>query len=382
MKPATPAPAMLVSDVRARLSALGFDAPLTAESVGLVSSLLDALILERDKSRGLSATAEAQAQALFTAEKTGPPLRREIARLLRENIRLHSEMIGTSERAEAALKEEDLAAATLRGKARDLTFLVSNLRSRVQALERENAGLREAASRSFEINGVVLPSGHEVRWHGRKERMEAHSPVEPAPPEAALLARRSVAVDEGERLVPAAEPAPRPRRRGQLCHASARRDPRGAQLRARRQTGRGARSGQTREAAVTQLSEQLAAALEAGPPAEARRVEQQAHAAVVAQLNSQVDFLNTRCHQLEQALLHEQGTSRARALDESERRQYAEAIEELRQEKQRLHQELQRAAQVTNILGRGVLGGVNTSRVLAAQWSIAPLRISRRLLQP
>ena len=63
---------MLVSDVRARLSALGFDAPLTAESVGLVSSLLDALILERDKSRGLSATAEAQAQALFTAEITTP----------------------------------------------------------------------------------------------------------------------------------------------------------------------------------------------------------------------------------------------------------------------------------------------------------------------
>ena len=153
---------MLVSDVRARLSALGFDAPLTAESVGLVSSLLDALILERDKSRGLSATAEAQAQALFTAEKTGPPLRREIARLLRENIRLHSEMIGTSESAETALKEEDLAADTLRGKARDLTFLVSNLRSRVQALERENAGLREAASRSFEINGVVLPSGHRM----------------------------------------------------------------------------------------------------------------------------------------------------------------------------------------------------------------------------
>lgn len=355
MKPATPAPAMLVSDVRARLSALGFDAPLTAESVGLVSSLLDALILERDKSRGLSATAEAQAQALFTAEKTGPPLRREIARLLRENIRLHSEMIGTSERAEAALKEEDLAAATLRGKARDLTFLVSNLRSRVQALERENAGLREAASRSFEINGVVLPSGHEVRWHGRKERMEAHSPVEPAPPEAALLARRSVAVDEGERLVPAAEPARLVRAAEGQLSAMLRRvetlEGRSSELEDK--LGEARAQVQTREAAVTQLSEQLAAALEAGPPAEARRVEQQAHAAAVAQLNSQVDFLNTRCHQLEQALLHEQGTSRARALDASERRQYAEAIEELRQEKQRLHQELQRAAQVTNILGRG-----------------------------
>ena len=56
-------------ELRARLSALGFDAPLTADSVGLVSSLLDALIIERDKSRGLATTADAQAQALFHEAK-------------------------------------------------------------------------------------------------------------------------------------------------------------------------------------------------------------------------------------------------------------------------------------------------------------------------
>ena len=42
----------------------------------------------------------------------------------------------------------------------------------VPKIERFDAALQE--------NGVVLPSGHEVRWHGRKEHMEAHSPVDAA----------------------------------------------------------------------------------------------------------------------------------------------------------------------------------------------------------
>ena len=355
-----PSALALVPDCRARLSALGFDAPLPAEAVGLVSSLLDALILERDRAQGLAQTADTQAQALFTAEKTGPPLRREIARLLRENVRLHAEVVGTTERTQAALREEDLAAATLRGKARDLTFLVSSLRARVHELERENAGLREAASRSFEVNGVVLPSGHEVRWHGRKERMEAHSPVAPAAPEAALLGRHSgsasassVEADESVRLVPAAEPARLVRAaEGQLSALLARVEAvehRASELEG--QLGEAQAQVRSREAAVAELAAQLAAALEAGPPAEARRVEQQAQAAAVGQLNSQVDFLNSRCAQLEQALAHEQAASHQAHLDASERRHYAEAIRGLQLDKQQLAEELYRASQLASALG-------------------------------
>ena len=329
---AHPPSQLLVPDVRARLQALGFDAPCTPESVGLVSSLLDTLILARDKSRKLAETVDSQAQALFTAEKTGPPLRREIARLLRENSALHSEVISVSERTQSTLKADDLAATSLRGKARDLNFLNSSLRARVQALETENAGLREAASRSFEVNGIVLPSGHEVRWHGRKERMEAHSPVtRAAAPGAAATASNGPSIAERQHhLVPAAEPARLVRaaevQLSAMLHRVEAVEERSAELEAKLSESRAQVA--SREDAVARLAQQLAAALEAGPPAEARRVEQQSHAAAVGQLNSQVDFLNARCAQLEQALRAELDSSRDARLDADERHQLVCAIQE------------------------------------------------------
>ena len=80
---APPSASRLIAPVRDKLSSLGFDAPLTADSVGLVSDLLDALLDERARSAKLAATADAQASALFTAEQVGPALRNEIARLTR-----------------------------------------------------------------------------------------------------------------------------------------------------------------------------------------------------------------------------------------------------------------------------------------------------------
>ena len=50
---------------------------------------------------------------------------------------------------------------------------------------RQAPGERAQIHEALMSNGIVLPSGHEVRWHGHKEHMKAHSPVPPG--EAAAL---------------------------------------------------------------------------------------------------------------------------------------------------------------------------------------------------
>ena len=76
----------------------------------------------------------------------------------------------------------------------------------------------------------------------------------------------------------------------------------------------------------------------------------------MGQLNSQVDFLNSRCAQLEQALAHEQAASRQARLNTDERRQYMEAIRALQLEKHQLANELERASQLASALGVSALG--------------------------
>ena len=57
---------------------------------------------------------------------------------------------------------------------------------RCEELEARLSSLNERFEQALEYNRVVLPSGHEVRWYGRKEHMQAHSPVAAAhPPPAA-----------------------------------------------------------------------------------------------------------------------------------------------------------------------------------------------------
>jgi outer membrane murein-binding lipoprotein Lpp len=222
------------------------------------------------------------------------------------------------------------------------------------------------------VNGIVLPSGHEVRWHGRKERMESHSPVPPANRAAVGAAAAAALVEataagmaaaptaaegppavEGARLVPAEVPA-------RLVNAAE------AQLSALLQRVASAEASASeaealfnaaqsqlaaREEALARVSSQLAAALDAGPPAEARRVEQQSAAAAIGQLSSQVDFLNARCAQLEGALGEESAKSHAARFEADERQRYLDAIAELQHDKQVLQAELEHAASIASQLG-------------------------------
>lgn len=164
-------------ELRARLAALRYDLPLGLESAPLVESLLSDLTKTNERLEALTAQVEAQAQSLVVAENTAHPLRKENGRLLRENNQLHLELITRAEQAERSVNEQKEASARLAKRNSELSFVHSQQTARIRALEEANAGLRERFNEALQQNGVVLPSGHEVRWHGRKEHMQAHSPV-------------------------------------------------------------------------------------------------------------------------------------------------------------------------------------------------------------
>ena len=142
-KMATP----LIAPLRAKLGQLGFDEPLSADSVGLVSSLLEALVSARARVDTLTATADQQASRLFTADQIGPPLRKEIARLVRENNKLHAAMIELREAAEARSREEAVAGSKANGRVRDLSFMCSTLHKSNEDLQR--------CSRTHETDSVT-----------------------------------------------------------------------------------------------------------------------------------------------------------------------------------------------------------------------------------
>ena len=177
---ATPSPQERFALLRAKLQDLRYHQPLGLESAPLVEQLLADLLRSNEQLGEQRSHAEVAGQELVIAQTQVHPLRKENGRLLRENNRLHLELITQSEEGAARLKAVEGEKSLLEKSCGDLRFVSSQQAQRVRLLEEELGGLRERFDQALQQNGVVLPSGHEVRWHGRKEHMEAHSPVEAA----------------------------------------------------------------------------------------------------------------------------------------------------------------------------------------------------------
>ena len=177
---ATPSPQERFALLRAKLQDLRYHQPLGLESAPLVEQLLADLLRSNEQLGEQRSHAEVAGQELVIAQTQVHPLRKENGRLLRENNRLHLELITQSEEGAARLKAVEGEKSQLEKSCGDLRFVSSQQAQRVRLLEEELGGLRERFDQALQQNGVVLPSGHEVRWHGRKEHMEAHSPVEAA----------------------------------------------------------------------------------------------------------------------------------------------------------------------------------------------------------
>ena len=283
---------------------LRYDHPLGLESAPLVESLVTDLGHANERIDTLQAQLDEQAHSLIVAENQSHPLRKENGRLLRENNQLHLELIKKAEAAEKEVKEQQALSVRLQKQNTDLSFISAQHVQQIRTLEEANAGLRDRFNEALQQNGVVLPSGHEVRWHGRKEHMQAHSPVEAAPPQEAE--------GQGGKLPTETQDL------AGLLQSSERQI---SQLQARLQVLQGQVAAMQEELSTSQQQltvrdaeiGRLSAQLESGRDYDKLSLKhvEETRKQAIAQLNDQVDFLNARCASMEgelhsKRLAHEQ----------------------------------------------------------------------------
>ena len=171
--------------LRQRLQSLRYHQPLGLESAPLCEALLSDLVQSNNALKECREQLDNHARELVTTQGIVHPLRQENGRLLRESNQLHLVLIEAGETAATKQRQDAKAIGQLQAKVREATFVSSQLSQRVRTLEAENQSLRQRFDEALQHNGVVLPSGVEVRWHGRKEYMESLEPVEPAAPQPA-----------------------------------------------------------------------------------------------------------------------------------------------------------------------------------------------------
>ena len=166
--------------LRAKLESMRYTHPLTSDAAPLVDALVTDLLSARKQLAQLRSESECTADELTATQGQLHPLRRENARLMRENQQLHAEMIRNAESAEAALADARAAAASATKRLADAEFVVAHKKERMDKMESEIQSLRQRCEQGLMQNGVVLPSAHEVRA-ARKEHMQV-SPLTPPPP--------------------------------------------------------------------------------------------------------------------------------------------------------------------------------------------------------
>jgi len=185
--------------LRHRLQALRYHQPLGLESAPLCEALLSDLEQSNELLRASREEVETHMRALLDAQKSVHPLRQENGRHLRETNQLHLALIEERESSEVKQRESAATISKLQGRLSEAMFVGSQLGQRVRTFEADNQALRERIDEALQHNGVVLPSGVEVRWHGRKEYMESLEPVAPVAPAAAEAAwAPGVTPEEGE----------------------------------------------------------------------------------------------------------------------------------------------------------------------------------------
>ena len=315
--------------LRERLQALRYHQPLGLESAPLCEALLNDLEQSNQLLKAAREEVETHTHALLDAQKSVHPLRQENGRLLRETNKLHLALIEEREGSEVKQRESAATISKLQGRLSEAMFVSSQLSQRLRTYEADNQALRERIDEALQHNGVVLPSGVEVRasslpgpcrpaspasqpramagrpqaewalprilpqvrWHGRKEYMESLEPVAPVAAAAEAAARRPPEAEGAEaraaELVQAAE--------GQVTELRRRLEATSELLRAAESEA--ASSQQmvaAREAEAARLLETLGGEGTGGQAeghalkqAEGREQQQQ-----LDFLNQQVDFLN------------------------------------------------------------------------------------------
>ena len=155
--------------LRNRLQCLRYHQPLGIETAPLCEALLHDLEQSNSLLTACQDKVETHARELIDAQKRIHPLRQENGRLLRENNQLHLALIEDRETAKAKHKQTAAMMNKLQGKLSESMFVSSQLRQRVRTLEADNQALRDRLEETLRYNGLVLPSGVEVRLHASQQ---------------------------------------------------------------------------------------------------------------------------------------------------------------------------------------------------------------------
>ena len=149
--------------LRERLQALRYHQPLGLESAPLCEALLNDLEQSNQLLKAAREEVETHTHALLDAQKSVHPLRQENGRLLRETNKLHLALIEEREGSEVKQRESAATISKLQGRLSEAMFVSSQLSQRLRTYEADNQALRERIDEALQHNGVVLPSGVEVR---------------------------------------------------------------------------------------------------------------------------------------------------------------------------------------------------------------------------
>lgn len=322
--------------LRARLQDLRYHQPLGLESAPLVEALLGDLLRSHEQLAELRKKADAKAQELIVAQAQVHPLRKENGRLVRESNRLQFEQIEAAERAAERDRERENASSALVKENGDLRFVGAQQAQRVKALEVELQGLRDRFDDALQMSGVVLPNGHEVRWHGRKEHMEQHSPVAPAAPAAAKeVSSPAAAVVDPVAAVEAVRASTE-----QIDILQARVDKSNDALAAANLSLSVEKEKvAAREAEIERLGRELESDRDYGGLS--LKHIQESNQQAVAQLNHQVDFLNAQCAELQAEVEATRGSYALAEQRQAEKEELLYIVDVLNNEKEGVRSELQ-----------------------------------------
>jgi regulator of replication initiation timing len=106
------------------------------------------------KGRGVLEAAMTTSSSAKRLREQIEPLRKENARLVRENNHLHMELLSLKESIVESEKEKKAVAKKTAGQINDLRFLNTQLEHRVKTAEKENASLRKRMDALLKRNFV------------------------------------------------------------------------------------------------------------------------------------------------------------------------------------------------------------------------------------
>lgn len=141
--------------LKSQLQALNYLQPLGVESAPLVEKLLEDLVMTTESYRNLERRANKEAQSLNILQGQVLPLKNENSRLIRENNKLHQELIHQAEvfeKRELSWQKENKKQSN---DAKNATFLRSTDRERIKQQENEIKDLRKRVQQLLDRNLVA-----------------------------------------------------------------------------------------------------------------------------------------------------------------------------------------------------------------------------------